>query len=247
MKKKKYILKKYFNLKGKISCYAIIYIITALFVFNVIFERWDISFVLAICGLPIFFKKVKGWLKKKRQETTEAEFYILLSQLSMSMSSGMSLENALREAVVTGKKEYRILGDELESISRMLQNNYTPEYVFGVLAKKTENQEIKTFAEIISVGIPAGINIAGLMRWLTAAYRMKTDTEGEISKILNAPKYNNRIILLMPVVCIVLFKQIAPSYMQSLYVGTGRIIMLFVVFVIALAWWFGEKISKIDY
>jgi hypothetical protein len=35
--------------------------------------------------------------------------------------------------------------------------------------------------------------------------------------------------------------------MQPLYAGAGRIIMVFVVFVIALAWWLGEKISKIDY
>ncbi len=247
MKKKKYVLKKYFNLNSKLVCFMCFYIALAVFVFMVVFEKWTISISLALCGLPLFVKKTKLWLKKKRQEATEAEFYVLLTQLSMAMSSGMSLENAIREAVVAGKKEYKILRAELEGMYRLLQNNYSPEYVFGVLAKKTENQEIKTFSEILSVGMPAGINMAGLMRWLTSAYRMKIDTESEISRILNAPKYNNRIILAMPVVCIVLFKQIAPSYMQPLYAGAGRIIMVFVVFVIALAWWLGEKISKIDY
>lgn len=247
MKKKNYVLQKYFNNKSKLICFIGIYIALALFIFMTVFERWIISIFLALCGLPIFVKKIKFWLKKQRQAATEAEFYVLLSQLSMAMSSGMSLENAVREAAVAGKNEYRILRAELESMYRMLQNNYSSEYVFSILAKKTENQEIKTFAEIISVGIPAGINMAGLMRWLTSAYRMRIDTESEISRILNAPKYNNRIILVMPIVCIVLFKQIAPTYMRPLFVGWGRMIMVFVVFVIALAWWLGEKISKIDY
>ena len=210
-------------------------------------ESWIISFIFTACTLPLFLKKINNWLREKRQVAIEKEFYILLSQLSMAMSSGMSLENAFKEAVITGEKEYKTIKTDLKSVYRLLQNNYPPEYVFAVLAKKTDNQEIKTFAEIISVGIPAGINIAGLMRWLTSAYRMRTDTEGEISRILNAPKYNNRIILIMPVLCILLFKQIAPSYMEPLYTGYGRGIIIFVVFIIVLAWWLGEKISKIDY
>jgi Flp pilus assembly protein TadB len=67
------------------------YIALAVFVFMVVFEKWTISISLALCGLPLFVKKTKLWLKKKRQEATEAEFYVLLTQLSMAMSSGMSL------------------------------------------------------------------------------------------------------------------------------------------------------------
>ena len=85
------------------------------------------------------------------------------------------------------------------------------------------------------------------MRWLSSADRMRSDAESEIARILNAPKYNNRIMMLMPVVCVVLFKQIAPSYMEPLYSGAGRIVMTGVLLVVLFAWWIGDKLGDIEY
>lgn len=240
MKKKGFHWNTYFN-------YVLVYVFAAFFVFQAIFARWEISILLMLCGLPVFIKKIKIYIHKKRQEKIEKDFYKLLSHISVTMSSGSSLENALKEAVLIGKKEYKVLWKELESSYRMLQNNYSPEYVFLSLAKKTDNHEIKTFSEILSVGIPAGINLARLIRWLSSAYRMRFDAESEIARILNAPKYNNRIMMIMPVVCIVLFKQIAPSYMQPLYSGAGRIVMAVVLLLVLFAWLIGDKLGDIEY
>ncbi len=227
--------------------YVLVYVFAAICVFQAMFARWDISFLLMLCTLPVFLKKIKIYIRKKRQEKIEKEFYKLLSHISVTMSSGSSLKSAIKEAALLGKKEYKVLWKELESSYRMLQNNYSPEYVFLSLAKKTDNHEIKTFSEILSVGIPAGINLTGLIRWLSSAYRMRFDTESEIARILNAPKYNNRIMMIMPVVCIVLFKQIAPSYMQPLYSGAGRIVMIAVFVLVLFAWLIGDKLGDIEY
>ncbi|MBR5786702.1 MAG: type II secretion system F family protein [Clostridia bacterium] len=232
---------------NELFSFVFIYLLCSVFVFNAMFDSWRISILLMLCGLPIFVKKIKQYIIQKRQNRIEAEFYQLLSSISLSMSSGMSLENSLKEAVVTGKKEYKSLNAELEGIYRMMQNNYSPEVAFFTLYKKTGNREIKTFSEILSVGVPAGINLAALMRWLASAYRMRFDAECEIVRILNAPKFNNRIILAMPIVCVVLFKQIAPYYMAPLYFGTGRIIMMGVLAIILFAWWFGSKLGEIEY
>ena len=240
MKKKKLYWNELFS-------YIFIYLLCSVFVFNAMFDSWWVSIALMLFGLPMVIKKLKKYLSQKRQIQIEAEFYQLLSSISLSMSSGMSLENSLKEAVVTGKREYRLLNAEIESIYRMLQNNYSPEVAFFSLYKRTGNMAIKTFSEILSVGVPAGINLAALMRWLASAYRMRFDAESEIVRILNAPKFNNRIILAMPVVCIVLFKQIAPYYMAPLYYGTGRIVMIGVLLIILFSWWFGSKLGEIEY
>ena len=240
MKKKGFHWNTYFN-------YVLVYVFAAFFVFQAMFARWDVSILLMICGLPVFVKKIKKYIYKKRQTAIENEFYKLLSHISMAMSSGNSLENAIKEAATIGKKEYKVLHRELEEAYRMFMNNYSPELVFSAIARKTESHEIKTFSEILSVGIPAGINLAALMRWLSSAYRMRSDAESEIARILNAPKYNNRIMMLMPVVCVVLFKQIAPSYMEPLYSGAGRIVMTGVLLVVLFAWWIGDKLGDIEY
>ena len=92
-----------------------------------------------------------------------------------------------------------------------------------------------------------GINMTELIRYLSSEYRLRADTESEITRILNAPKYNNRAVLIMPFVCIALFKQVAPDYMAVLYTSVGRIVMVIVASMLALAWWLGEKIGKISY
>ena len=247
MKKTRCDWNGFFKRKKQLLLYCTVYAVLAIVSFEAMWASWDVSIVLMLCAMPVFVKKVNGWVERKHQVAIEAEFYKLLGQLSMAVSSGMSIENAMRESIMTGKKEYKVLSSDLEIVYRLLQNNYSVEYAFGVLAKKTHNEEIKTFTEILSVGIPAGINLAGLMRWISSVNRVRTDTEGEISRILNAPKYNNRIVMAMPVVCIVLFKNIAPSYIAPLYSGTGRIIMGFVLFIMVIAWVVGEKISVIDY
>lgn len=239
MKKQKYFWKEYYK-------YFLIYLLAAYFVFDAMFDNQKINLVLILCGIPIFFKKIKIYVYKKRQRQIENEFYKLLSNISMSMSSGMSLENSIKEAAAD-KKSYKYLSVEINGIYRMLKNNYSPESAFLKLAQKTENSEIKTFSEVLSAGIPAGVNLALLMRWLSSAYRMRFDAEEEISRIINAPKFNNRIIMIMPAVCVVLFRQIAPYYMAPLYGGIGRIIMIGVLLVLILAWWLGSKLEKIEY
>lgn len=247
MKKKKYAWNIFFKKNDILLIYTFIYVIAAFLSFNIFFEIWYVSVIFTFCGLPFFMKKMKKSIRKKRQTQIENDFYKLLGQISMSLSSGMSIGNAFKEAVEVGKKEYKYLYKNLEGAYRLIQNNYSIEYAFKIIAMKTENNEIKTFSEIISIGIPAGIDMAGLMRWLSATYRMRFDTESEIVRILNAPKYNHQIVLIMPIVCIFLFKQIAPSYMETLYSGSGKVIMICVVVAIAFAWWIGEKISNIDY
>jgi len=77
--------------------------------------------------------------------------------------------------------------------------------------------------------------------------RIKADVEQEIKKTLNAPKYNNRIIMAMPVCCIFLFRKIAPSYLEPLYYGSGRIVMVVVFLLLIVAWWTGTYLSNIRY
>ena len=123
----------------------------------------------------------------------------------------------------------------------------TPEDAFRVFAQRCRNREILTFSEVLAAGIPAGINLAQLIRYLSSAYRLKADVEQEIKKTLNAPKYNNRIIMAMPVCCIFLFRKIAPSYLEPLYYGSGRIVMVVVFLLLIVAWWTGTYLSNIRY
>lgn len=226
---------------------VLVYGIVAFILLWIMFENVYACVIITLIASPIFFYMLWKYIKIKKQQQIESEFYLLLSRISMSMASGAILENALKETISMDIKNYKVLGNDLEKMYRMLQNNYPVESTFKVLSQSTNNIEIKIFYDVLNVGRPLGINMSELIRYLSSAYRMRADTESEITRILNAPKYNNRAVMIMPFVCVALFRQMAPDYMECLYTMPGRIIMIIVFVMLILAWLIGERLGKISY
>ena len=242
-------LKEYFDKKSKylFALCVLVYIAAAYFVCMSFFENRKAACILTVCGMPFFIKKLMSYIYTKRQRAIEDEFYFMLRQISMSLSSGNTLSNAVKETVITDRKSYRMIGSELERVYGMLRNNCSAEDAFRAFAKRCGNREITAFSEVLCAGVPAGVNLNELIRYVSSSLRTKADVEQEIRRMLNAPKYNNRIIMAMPVFCIVMFRGIAPSYLAPLYAGTGRFVMAAVLVLIVFAWFIGERISNIRY
>lgn len=237
----KLFLIRYFEL----ILYTAIYIAASLLVLQAFFDNIYVSSLLCSAGIYFYIRKINNYISWRRQQRIENEFYALLRQLSMAMSSGATIENAVREAAIADRKLYKTIGSELERTYRMISNHYSPDFAFRVLSDRCRNEEIRTFAEVLAAGIPAGINLAQLIRYMSVAFRLKSDVEHEIQKTLNAPKYNNRIIMAMPFVCVIVFRCVAPSYMAPLYHGYGRAVMIAVFILILSAGWIGSKLSDI--
>ena len=248
MRRAEFFWKKYSDLLRIESLpYLLAYIAASFILTKAFFSRWELSCIASISAFPVFLRKLQRYLSERRQHRTETEFYLMLRQVSMSLSSGVTLENAVRETILADRKQYKVIGSELERVCRMLKNNYPAEQAFRVFARRCGNREILAFSEVLSAGIPAGITLAQLIRYLSSAFRLKADTEQEIKRLLNAPRYNNRIITLMPPFCVLLFRQLAPSYLEPLYHGTGRIVMAAVFLLLMLAWWLGDRLSDVRY
>lgn len=227
--------------------YTAAYLIGSILTVRIFFERWDVACLLTVCGIPVYFYKLRRWLSARRQTRADMEFYMMLRQISMALSSGSTLENAVRETAAADRKHYRIIGEELAGVYRLLRNHYPPDAAFRIFAERSGSRDALTFSEVLAAGIPAGINFVQLIRYLSAAFCLKEEVEQEIGKILNAPRYNNRIILVMPVCCILLFRRLAPSYLEPLYHSGGRIVMIAVFILLLAAGWIGDRLSNIKY
>ena len=138
--------------------YLLAYIVASFILTKAFFSRWELSCIAAIGVFPVFLRKLRRYLSERRQHRTETEFYLMLRQVSMSLSSGATLENAVRETILADRKQYKVIGSELERVCRMLKNNYPAEQAFRVFARRCGNREILAFSEVLSAGIPAGIN-----------------------------------------------------------------------------------------
>ena len=171
----------------------------------------------------------------------------MLVSLSGSLGAGLGLERCIYELAESPSREFPVLKPQFNRMQQLLQFNWPVEYVFEDLAQRYQHPDMRTFSTALRAGIPAGINLVELVRNIAAATRMKRDTENEILRVLNLPKYNNRIVMIMPFLSVSVVRMIAPSYAASLDTGIGAVVMVAACFLLGVAFLLGEVLGKIRY
>lgn len=227
--------------------YFLCYIVIMSFVVQTMFELWYVTVTIVIAGLPIFLKKMSKYMKQRRIYRQEVEFSLFLRKLSASLAAGMTVRNAVTEIAIHNKSEYRFLYKEIERIRRLLDYNHSVQDAFAELAVRCPCDDIRMFADCLSYGIPAGVDIVNLIRYVSSSFDIKNDTRREIQQTLNLPKYNNRVMLCAPIGCLILIKNIAPEYIAPLYEGYGRIVMVVVGLILLFAGVMGSLIADVKY
>ncbi len=211
------------------------------------FQQLGISFMVTLCLSPLIVWKAVSILINRFDRRVTKEFCDVLVSLSGSLSAGLGLERCVYEIAESPRNEYPILQPEFCRMQKLLSLNWPVEYVFEDLARRYNHPDMRTFSTALRAGIPAGINLVELVRQISAAARMKRDTEMEILRVLNLPKYNNRIVMVMPFLSVFTVRVIAPSYAASLDTGIGAVIMIVACCLLGTAFLLGELLGKIRY
>lgn len=175
---------------------------------------------------PFMFVYTRKSLKKRFDRRVEKEFSDILLIISASLSSGMRLEQCIGEIASADNSEFGLLKPEFVRMNKLISLNRTAVKAFEELAGRFDSPDIKMFSLALSEGIPAGVNQVELVRSVSTALRLKNDTGREIERTLNLPKYNNRVITVMPFAVIFIVRKMSPEYLSCLESGPGRIIMI---------------------
>lgn len=229
------------------SAYVVCYVLVLAVIAHVMFELWYVTLFAAVVFLPFSVKKASKQVCSRRIRRQEAEFSLFLRKLSASLSAGMTIRNAVGEIVMHDKSEYKYLHAELERVHKLLEYNHCVQDAFDSLARRCPCDDIRMFADCLSYGIPSGVDMVNLIRYVSSAFEVKNDTRREIEQTLNLPKYNNRIMLCAPVGCLILIKSIASEYIAPLYTGVGRIVMVVVALLLVFAAVMGSLIADVKY
>ncbi len=212
-----------------------------------LFQQFGISLLVAGILSPLVFWKVRVILQARFDRRVEKEFSDILVVLAGSLTAGLSLERCIGEIADNPNSEYKLLRKEFSRMQQLIQFNWPVEYAFEEFAGRFQNGDIRVFSAALQTGIPAGINLVELVRQISAAVRMKRDTEAEITRVLNLPKYNNRIVMVMPFLSVFAVRTIAPSYGALLNTGIGGLIMGIACCLLGLAFVLGEFLGRIRY
>lgn len=216
------------------------------FLFGIVFFRdVMVGILFALISSPFVYIRLRQYLKRKRIHKLERQFCDVLNLMAASLSAGQSLTGAINEITFDEYGDYSLIRKEFRNISRLISLNIPPEDAINVFAKRSGSKDIQSFANAMYASISAGSNLVWLVRNASGQLRVKYDAEAEIRGILNLPKFNHRIMMLMPFAMVLMMKFIAPGYVKPLYSSQGKGIMVFVALMVLISWFIGEKISDI--
>jgi len=216
-----------------------------LFMVGMIFyDNLIIASVMSLLGI-VWIPGRKRELMRRRKETVKLQFKDALYFISVSLSSGKSVETALIDAqhalekVYPDKNAYIIR--ELELINSRVMMNIPVEQALADFAQRTGIEEVKNFSDVFSISKRAGANLVEVIKNTSNIIREKIEVKQEIENIIAGKKLEQKIMSVTPFILVYIIKASGSGFLDPLYVTpAGRLVMT-VALLLILA---GNLISK---
>lgn len=211
------------------------------------------SFYPLILGIIPLFRLLRkdydAYLIRRRNELA-LEFREAVRSMSDSMHSGSSLENAMKEAVITLG---RIYGEDADIVRdfRIMDNELSMrmpvETVWNRYGQKCGVPEISDFAAVVNIGKRTGGDMLAIMEHTEGIIGQKLMVRQEIQTIMASRMLEWRIMTLIPVGIILYLKLSFPEFMDSMYGNrAGALIMSCALVIMIAAYAAGERIVRIE-
>lgn len=210
-----------------------------------------VSVAAAALAFPFFLRSFLTALKAKRKKKIEGEFLEAMQLVLAAVTAGNSVEQAFGAVCDDFRNGSSIkidnIAPELESVCRktgMLYHFYDELMIF---AMKTKSEDVISCVKAMSIVGVRGGDMAYVIRNALSNMRIKFETDAEIAGSLALPRYNLRIITVMPFALVLLVKSMSKGYMDALYGSSaGLVISIGAMIVIAAAWVLGNRLCDIS-
>lgn len=193
----------------------------------------------------IFKHDLKSFRRKKKNSFKES-FKKQIQIISGTLEAGYSLENAYIYASDELEKSEgcdRALISENKIIVNGLRCNRRIEELLYSLGKKSQIEDVKAFASLVSIANIYGGNMIMIIRRLAKSMEQRNEVEMEIETMVSAKKLEGNIMLVMPFIMLVYMRMTNGDYINFFYTTIiGRVIITVALFVTFIA---GIIINKI--
>lgn len=225
-----------------------VYLVFSLILY--LFFKSVFAFVLLPPGIFFYHRYNRKELKKKYRETLNSEFKDALLSISAALRAGYSMENALKESEAEMRSMYgeaAPISRELKIMKNQLALGIPMETIFDEFAKRSEVEDIETFASVFSIAKRTGGDLVEIIQKTSADIASKIDTKNEISVVIRSKRLEQNILILMPPLIILYVDLTAGTILQPLYQGLlGRIIMFVCLCIYIGAFFLSRKIMNIE-
>lgn len=201
---------------------------------------WGVVFAPIVMAMLIKLYR-RNRVEIRRTMLTD-EFCEVLKIIQATLIGGYSLEHAFLEA----EREIReISGDdslmyqELQLINKQIAMNVPVEGAFLEFASRSDIEEIQTFAEVLTFAKRSGGNLIEILEGSINRIQLIRDTEREIEVLVASRKYEQKIMVILPVVILLYLKMSFKEYISVLYGNFFGIIFMsicIVLYGLAVIW-----------
>ena len=218
---------------------------TILYGIGVLFFRSYAIAVLGIILVPVFMNSRRKSLFDKRNKSIRNEFCDALQIVSVSLSSGKSINVAFIEAASELNFLYGIksgiINKEFWMIAKKLSMNHNLKELMEDLAGRTKCEEIQSFQEAEELCRITGGNIVEIVRNIYQTILQKNEVEDDIEIICAEQKLNFRILMIVPFVLMTIMNFTSGDYMNALFTSLGRIFVIIFLSIIFFAYLIGSR------
>jgi tight adherence protein B len=181
------------------------------------------SFIVWLILMPtiiLSFKKKSKQMCAVRKRRLEVEFRDMILSVSSNMQAGYSVENAFREAykeTVTLHGADSPMALELKMLLRRLGNNEQIEDLLMDIAKRSDIQDIRDFAEVFQIAKRGGGDMRGIISNTAHILGGKQEVRREIETVVSDKRFENNIMKYMPFLLVFYISLTSNGYFESLY------------------------------
>ena len=216
----------------------------------VFYENIIISALLSFAGI-LYIPMRRKELLRKRKDILRLQFKDALYFLSVALSAGKSLETAVSDAYDSLRgmypEENSDIMTELNIIRQRILMNEPVEKCFLDLARRSDIEEIKSFADVIMIAKRSGANLVEVMRITSATISEKIEIQQEIATLIAGKKLEYKVLCFMPFVLVFFLKSSSPGFLDPLiHTPIGNLVMTAALLMIACGMLLGRKIMHIE-
>ena len=204
--------------------------------------------IVGIVALKFFMKKVVESLKDRRAKKLQKQFMDLLENLSFSLSSGNTVNDAFLNArgdLLNQYTEKDMIIIELNEIVNGIQNGKTLEEMMQSFGKRSGNEDIENFGNVISNCYRLGGDFNSVVRKTRLILGDKVAITEEINTKLMSNKLQLNAMCIMPIILVAMLKVSSTSFAQNLSSAVGVIVTTFAIGLFVAAYIWGQKIIDI--
>ena len=184
----------------------------------------------------------------KQQKELSHQFRDMLDALTTSLGTGKNVNDSFFGVYEDLKIQYdsdAFIIKELEVIISGIHNNVAIEDILEDFGRRSNNDDILSFANVFKISYRKGGNIKDIIRNTHSILSDKMEILEDIETLVTSNKLEQNIMAVMPIILIGSIKMMSPEFANNFVTATGIISTTVSIAIFVIAYFIGKSVLDI--